>query len=386
MRQLSTLELKRIEFLTSKQVEVALIEPTRTGLDKSIMDATAPVRDFMKRNGVHDFEVQQQGPDHKHLIETNILTNTSSLRTRTSLYRPVTKTGDPRLWIYKIKEYCSPNDILALTFYDGELWVFNLSTLDIISLAAGTGAFAKFITDYAATENEVADELLNKIRVIAAKGFIPSPYSGDTSIGRLLEEELGIRINSDKAPDYKGIELKSARSERNNRKNLFAQVPDWSISKLKSSREILERYGYEQDGARRLYCTVKSTGYNPQTLRLKMDFEGGVLHEYSSRDGDVVKWNMETLETRLASKHKETFWVQAQSKFIDGVEYFKFISIEHTRDPIITQLAVLIDQGDVSLDHLIKERGNSVVEKGPIFKLAQGSLPLLFPPSTVYEL
>ena len=48
-------------------------------------------------------------------------------------------------------------------------------------------------------------------------------------------------MNSDKTPDYKGIELKSHRDKRSSKKNvLFTQTPDWGISKLKSGREIVE--------------------------------------------------------------------------------------------------------------------------------------------------
>lgn len=39
-------------------------------------------------------------------------------------------------------------------------------------------------------------------------------------------------MNSDKTPDYKGIELKSHRDKRSSKKNvLFTQTPDWGISK-----------------------------------------------------------------------------------------------------------------------------------------------------------
>jgi hypothetical protein len=44
MRQLTTLEINRIKLLTEKSVELCLIEPTGTGLEKSIMDATGSVR------------------------------------------------------------------------------------------------------------------------------------------------------------------------------------------------------------------------------------------------------------------------------------------------------------------------------------------------------
>jgi len=386
VRQLSDDELSKIEFLTSKQIEVALIEPTKTGLRKSIMDATSSVRDFLKLKNIHDFNTQKQGPTNKIVLDTVIIDIEQTVTTRTSLYRPTTKMGDPRVWISKIGSLCSAGDILAISSFEGRLWVFNLTTLPIRDLFTIQSPFKHFVDMYSAEERGVSDELIEKIRAIARKGYIKSPFKGDTAIGRLLETELGIVINSSKDPDYKGIEIKSSRAERQNRKNLFAQVPDWDISTVKSSRTILDQYGYLKDGVRRLYCTVTSTRFNPQTLRLKVDSSKGLLTEYSSRDGDVVSWRFRNLEQRLLTKHKETFWVEALSKIEDGQEYFKFTKIEHTKDPLASQLGILIQQGQVSLDHLIKEKGVSAVEKGPIFKLKKNSLPLLFPPSEIYVL
>ena len=45
-------------------VETAFLVPTRTGLQKSIMDAHMNLRVFLHRHGFHDFDRQQQGPDN----------------------------------------------------------------------------------------------------------------------------------------------------------------------------------------------------------------------------------------------------------------------------------------------------------------------------------
>ena len=49
MRVLSESEQDSIKILTNSQVSFTLIEPTQTGLNKSIMDATGSVRSFFKR-------------------------------------------------------------------------------------------------------------------------------------------------------------------------------------------------------------------------------------------------------------------------------------------------------------------------------------------------
>ena len=61
--------------------------------------------------------------------------------------------------------------------------------------------------------------------------------------------------------------------------------------------------------------------------------------------------------------------------------------VEHTKKPISSQFDILVDQGIITLDHLIKRNSaGKVVEKGPLFKINPKGLNLLFPPSERYML
>jgi hypothetical protein len=136
-----------------------------------------------------------------------------------------------------------------------------------------------------------------------------------------------------------------------------------------------------------LYCTVSSIVKNSQGLILKIDTNINQLKENSDSVGDFVAWSFDTLHRRLLEKHNETFWIAAESNMIEGKEYFHYKKVEHTKKPIVSQFNILLEQGVITLDHLIKRRPNgSVVEKGPIFKLKPNALELLFPPSKVYSL
>ena len=93
------------------------------------------------------------------------------------------------------------------------------------------------------------------------------------------------------------------------------------------------------------------------------------------------------MHTRLLEKHNETFWIAADSTTIDGNEYFQYKVVEHTRKPIISQFDILLQQGIITLDHLIKRTPDGkVVEKGPLFKIKPNAINLLFPPSKTYQL
>jgi hypothetical protein len=391
MRPLTRIEENRLKLLTKYSVSLTLIEPTETGLKKSIMDATGPVRSYIKGKGLHDYETQLQGPDYKIIVNGFIYEEFRVEKSNVSLYRPRTKKGDPRIWFSGLTKYVKPNDIVAIICYEGSFHIFNFSQLPIEALLESviSSPLKELIEEISEKENAIAYELLGKLRKIAEQGLIPSMIDADTSVGRTLETALGIVINSSKQPDYKGIELKSFRSSRTNRKNLFAQVPDWDLSKFKSSAEILDNFGYWRGNDFKLYCTVSTLNRNSQGLTLRMDTDIKQLIENSDKSqiGDFVIWTLENLHKRLLEKHRETFWVQAKSIIQDGKEYFQYSAVEHTKKPIVSQFDLLVDHGVITLDHLIKRTPiGKVVEKGPIFKIKPNGLDLLFPPSEKYNL
>lgn len=391
MRKLTNSEQEKLKLLTKNQVSLTLIEPTETGLKKSIMDATGTVRNYLKSENIHDYELQNQGTKSKIIIPTIIHTGFKIIKSKTSLYRPSTKKGDPRIWIYGLTKVADPNDIIGITFYNDSFQVFNLTKLNIRELIYSSviNPFQELISSISTTENEVAFELLAMLRKIANTGPIPSMVEADTSVGRTLETVLGIDINSSKQPDYKGIELKSFRNSRTNRKNLFAQVPDWKLSKFKSSAEILDNFGYKRNDDFKLYCTVSAITRNSQGLNLRIDNDIKQLIENSNKPevGDFVVWTLDKLHNRLKSKHKETFWVEAESIIINEREHFQYKLVEHTKKPITSQFDLLIEQGIITLDHLIKRNSKGrVVEKGPLFKIKPKGIELLFPPSESYNL
>lgn len=391
MRQLTKVEIERIKILTENSVEITLIEPTKTGLEKSIMDATGSVRIYLEAKGIHDYETQKQGPENKVLVDSYLVTQSELVTSVASLYRPVTKKGDPRIWFKGLGNYAKPNDILGILEFEGLLYVVNITRLDIEKLIDKRigSPLAEIFGEIKKQSNEVAEELLGLLRQLASKGPVPSLLNADTAVGRTLEKLLGIEINSSKKPDYKGIELKAFRSSKKNRKTLFAQVPDWDLSKFKSSAEILQNFGYKRGNDFKLYCTVSSLTRNSRGLKLRLDDKVNNLIENSDKVGigDFVVWALKTLHQRLVEKHSETFWIAAEEVRISGKDHFVYKKVEHTKKPILSQFDILIDQGIITLDHLIKRNAKGkVVEKGPLFKIKPNSLGLLFPPPIVHNL
>lgn len=238
----------------------------------------------------------------------------------------------------------------------------------------------------AQNDSEIANELLEKLKELAKEAF-STERTGDTGIGYTLEKKLGIEANSSSLPDYKGIELKSGRKGKN-RNTLFAQVCDWSISPCKKSSEILQKYGYNRGNDRRLYCTITTKKENTQGLSFIYNKENDQLEEWFNKKELVAVWPGKLLRKRLKEKHSETFWIEANIEIIDGIEYFKLTKVTHTKSPMLDKLIPLIEDGIITMDHLIKKNGSTgkVCEKGPLFKIKKENLNLLFPEPITYSL
>lgn len=382
-KQTSNLNYENRKLLAKYGIDFSVLTITATGMQKSIMDAVGSLRNFFDENDFHSYEQQKQGEEYKVIETCALITPEKILDKKVSLYRPTTKNGDPRIWVYGLKPFVEPDDELAFFIIDDQLYVLNLNLVDL-------SYYSDLLFKLEQSLDEVAIELRDKLIEIA-KQPLKSIMQGDTAIGMTVEHALGIQANSSQKPDYKGIELKSGRiTKSKTRKTLFAQVPTWSESTLKSSREIVDTYGYLDDnnGDQRLYCTVNAISFNSQGLRLVVDLENDRVYEEHEVDGVIVVWEGQHLRERLLEKHHETFWISAKAKVIDGDEFYSLKSFTHTKNPIAHQLLPLIEQGVITLDHSIKRKSgtSSTGEKGPFFKLKPQALDMLFPEPTFYSL
>ena len=388
----------------NKNVKFTQVQITATGLKKSILDATTPMRTYFKENNVHDYSLQNKGQDNKVIIKTYILTEHKEIETQTSLYRPETKDGDPRLWIYRLKETTEADDIHAIIApTPTSLFVINLTKVDIVKCCESSlvNPIQDLISVFYHSSNLISNELLTILRSYENQ-WIDTDLRADTAIGRQVEALLGIDMNASKLPDYKGIELKSFRSQRPSiKKNLFCKVPDWELSQLKSGAEIVEKYGYMSGGIKSYRNTLYCKAPNSQNLRLNMNYpddlleieEDKILGENQFKKvADVAVWRLQTLHECLLTKHHETFWIEVDTRIGDqGQEQFMFNKIEHTRNPIVSQFDILLEQSMITVDLLLgrpkvdletgkPKKGGDAVS----FKIKKSAAGLLFPDSVIY--
>ena len=338
----------------------SFLVPTQTGLEKSIMDATYSIRQFLSDSKIHNYENQKQGIEHKVIKQAILIANDFITETRVSFYRPETKNGDPRIWIYGLKEKASNFDLLALLKGKNQLIILNCSNLNIDNFFQRERNLLNHLLDI---ENPsiIAEELLEKCKQINKKGFVKTLRAGDTGVGYTFESLLGIKSNSNKSPDYKGIEIKTGRESKTIRPNLFSMAPNWDISNLKNAEEILEkrgRYSPKYGPCKVIFHTIKN---QVNSYGLSLVLENNVINQiYSnSRQKEYdLRWLLSDFNERLKEKHSETFWISAQSKGGRGSteESFHYKKIVHTGNINLTIIPTLIELGIITVDYLLWEK------------------------------
>ena len=370
-------------------VPVAFLVPTPTGFGKSIMDATAPIRELLRNSCVHDYDQQSQGQNNKEIVDTYIVRPDSLIQTDTSLYRPETKKGDPRIWIYNLKPYCQPCNLLALIVIERKIYVFNLSDRRIADSLFSKGFCYNILEEASHKDKLVSEGLLNKLHIIHNRGFIPSITPGDPGVGDTLEHALGIERNNSKAPDYKGIELKTTRLTRNGgnrtttRSTLFTRVPDEGMS----YRQIVDAYGKVQvprgstEARLQMYETLMCARVNAYDLILEVDVNNdklNIMHQEERVRKYVSAWYLENLRKALLLKHHETFWVKAQSETRGGIEFFRYDKVLHTKNPNASLLAPLFEANKITVDLAAHYKPDGKWrDHGVLFKMMPDDLPLL---------
>lgn len=222
---------------------------------------------------------------------------------------------------------------------------------------------------------------------------MPSVATGSPGVGMTLLDALGVPYTSIGKPTFEGIVVSARRTEgrvSGNRVNLFARVPAWEISSCKSSGEILSRFGYMgAEGEQRLYCTVRAGEPNSQGLFLEVSRVDGLLLERARLEAGpvaVVAWKLSDLRDRLAATHRESMWVTASAIERRGREYFHYRRATYSPAPLLDRLAPLLQNGTITVDHLIERRSGRVSEKGPLFKIKPQNLEALFPIAITFDL
>lgn len=114
-RNTSPVVKKQEEGHDDSNVKIVL---TETMLSKHVIDATIQVREFLKQEGLVDFDSIGQGQENKVIMNGNLVNTVigseDNVVVQCGFYRPNSGKGDPRFWISKLTSYAKAGNILVL--------------------------------------------------------------------------------------------------------------------------------------------------------------------------------------------------------------------------------------------------------------------------------
>ncbi len=214
-------------------------------------------------------------------------------------------------------------------------------------------------------------------------GFIKTHRRGDTGIGKTLEDLLGIKENNIPLPDIGEVaELKSYRKNAKSMMTLFTLEP---LPKGGDrDRLLLDNFGYSKRDNQRpkeLHSTLSCKRYNNQNLRLSVEKDKIRVKGKGKRLN--IFWDMESLRNKFNEKLPALVYVLADTKIVDGVEYFHFNEAYLLEDFDFELFKKRVKADDIVVDFRMYYRPNgSVRNHGTGFRVKINKLDDCFSKKT----
>lgn len=224
------------------------------------------------------------------------------------------------------------------------------------------------------------DELVQRLKEIKKMGHVKTHRSGNTGIGKTLEDLLGIEENNVPGPNTIRAELKSARKRSSSMLTLFTKSP----LPPRTNSLLLREYGYESkrgNNKKELHTTVKATAYN--TLKRKRGFKINVrkdkLELVSSDMAVLGYWDKETLRNAFERKLPELLYVKADFRGSGLDEEFWFNEAWLLSGFDFENFMKLVKEGTICVDIRIGQYPNGRPhDHGTGFRVFPDKLDLCF--------
>ncbi|MEA3415780.1 MAG: MvaI/BcnI family restriction endonuclease [Thermodesulfobacteriota bacterium] len=248
------------------------------------------------------------------------------------------------------------------------------------------------------------ESLIASLIEIREKGWIPNARSGNVGgIGNTLEDLLGIEENNLPIPNASEWELKCQRKETTSLTTLFHMEP--SPRALKFVPQILlPKYGWAHQLAGNKYSgnemsfrqTIHGLSRSDRGFKVVVDrnekkilisFDAGTVDNRHSEWLKSVKdrigldelnpqpyWGFNDLFHKAGTKLLNCFYVQAETKKIDGKTHFFYSDIMILQCLSLENFLESIENGQILIDFDARTGHNH----GTKFRLRQNALPALY--------
>ncbi|WP_205100724.1 MvaI/BcnI family restriction endonuclease [Candidatus Nitrosotenuis uzonensis] len=230
------------------------------------------------------------------------------------------------------------------------------------------------------------ESLVNELKKIKDIGFVKTHRSGNTGIGKTLEDLLGIEENNIAGPDVEMIELKAARKGSPSMLTLFTKSPlPYGCNSV-----LLNEYGYPKPNTNKkhLHTTINAVSFN--TLKGGKGLKAAICDdkiEILGPNNNAAKilgcnpyWDKESLQKQFEKKYPGgLLYVKADARGSGKNEEFHFNEAWIMHDFSFSNFTKLLQDGHLLIDIRIGQYSDgSPHDHGTGFRVKPDKLDLCF--------
>lgn len=248
------------------------------------------------------------------------------------------------------------------------------------------------------------EQLIEKLKKLRSFGWVENKRPGNAGgVGNTLEDYLGIEENNLPIPNAAEWELKAQRGDTTSLTTLFHMEPSPRALKFVPNILLL-KYGWPHQEAGEKYPsnemsfrqTISGKDYSDRGFKVVIDRDNKkVLISFNSRAvsekhtvwlKEVEKraglgelrpqpyWGFDDLFHKAGTKLINCFYVQADTKKENGIEYFKYSKIMQLQSLSIDRFLEALQKNDILVDFDARTGHNH----GTKFRMKQNCLPDLY--------
>lgn len=249
------------------------------------------------------------------------------------------------------------------------------------------------------------ESLIASLQAIRGMGWVPCSRPGnDGGVGNTLEDLLGLEENNLPIPNAAEWELKAQRLNTTSLTTLFHMEPSPRAFRF-VSETLLPNYGWLHKEAGSRYSknemsfrqTIHGRSYSDRGFKVVVDWDqrkvlvsfnpmavgshnSDWLQSVQARIGQLGElnpqpyWGFDDLFHKAGTKLTNAFFVEAEAKKVDGLNYYHYQKITMLRQFSIERFVYALEKADVLVDFDARTGHNH----GTKFRVNRKVLPSLY--------
>jgi len=227
------------------------------------------------------------------------------------------------------------------------------------------------------------DDFIIEFKKIKALGWIRTHRSGNTGIGKTLEDLLNIPENNLQEPDFGEYELKSGRKNAGSMLTIITKSPQ----PAKANTYLRLKYGYSStaydNDEKVLHSTLNAINFTKIAdtgYALKVGYDKDKIFLQSRTEIENVYWSKEELKKKFESKIKNKIvYVKADCRYSGANEEFYFDEAYLVYGFSYERFVELLEQGKIFVDLRIGQYPDGRThDHGTGFRIREADQDLLF--------